>query len=341
MKTCYAIYRKPEDGNRCAIVEAERCRQITCEDLDAAQGFVIAPFEANDDTPMVLIEGTAEEYILSGAELLPPPMFQVRDERAERKQYGRCFAVFHAAIRSGRLSKVILSRLSREKSAEPINPLMLFRQACRLFPHCFVALFYTPETGTWLTATPEILLEEIDGQAHTMALAGTMSVPDNVPRQLVWSKKNRREQRYVADYIRERLALPSERLTLTEPTTIVAGNVAHLRSDFRFALSDVGTFGELVSRLHPTPAVCGVPSQEARAFILAHEPHPRRYYSGFCGPIRQAQASHIYVMLRCMNIRGNCYDLYAGGGLVGQSLELEEWDETEAKLYAMRACLSC
>lgn len=344
MKTCYAIYRKPEERGHCYFVEADRALPITLEQMDSRRGFVVAPFDVTADTPRVIIEGEARTTDIDLAQAAtgnnhPATAPMPQPEQAERADYHDRFAVFHTAISEGRLTKVILSRCSRETLSEQKEPMTLFRHACAAFPHCFIALFHTPMTGTWLTATPEILLEENGGRAHTMALAGTMAAPGNAMPTQAWSEKNRREQQYVADYIRERLALPDDRLSVTAAHTFVAGNVAHLRSDFAFSLSDIGSIGETIRRLHPTPAVCGLPTEAARQFILAHEGHPRAYYSGYCGPLRQ-QGTHLFVMLRCMHICSNRYDLYAGGGLVSESTEEEEWQETEAKLYAMRATLA-
>jgi isochorismate synthase len=52
------------------------------------------------------------------------------------------------------------------------------------------------------------------------------------------------------------------------------------------------------------------------------------------------QATHLYVSLRCMNIDGDCCHLYAGGGLLRDSVEQQEWLETEAKLETMRRLLN-
>ena len=51
------------------------------------------------------------------------------------------------------------------------------------------------------------------------------------------------------------------------------------------------------------------------------------------------EETHLYVSLRCMNIEGGLYHLYAGGGLLKDSSEEMEWQETEAKLQTMRKIL--
>jgi exoribonuclease R len=87
-------------------------------------------------------------------------------------------------------------------------------------------------------------------------------------------------------------------------------------------------------------AVCGIPKDEARRFILQHEHQSRKYYSGFVGPISPKGKTHLYVSLRCMNILddGSC-ELYAGGGLLKESEMEKEWKETEAKMQTILSVL--
>ena len=96
-----------------------------------------------------------------------------------------------------------------------------------------------------------------------------------------------------------------------------------------------GEVGRVLSALHPTPAVCGIPKQAALEFILNNESHERKYYSGFCGPLNMDGATHLYVSLRCMEIMDNVCRLYAGGGLLIDSEEKREWEETKIKLNTM------
>lgn len=64
-----------------------------------------------------------------------------------------------------------------------------------------IYLCHTPASGTWLGSTPEILLSGQGKEWHTVALAGTMPMQDEV-MPTNWDKKNQEEQGYVADYIR-------------------------------------------------------------------------------------------------------------------------------------------
>ena len=123
------------------------------------------------------------------------------------------------------------------------------------------------------------------------------------------------------------------------PYSARAGELAHLKSDFRFTLPDNQKLGDLINLLHPTPAVCGLPKEDAYQFILQHEGYDRSYYSGFIGWISPSGHTDLYVNLRCMNIHADTYTLFAGGGLLASSKLEEEWNETEDKMNTMRNIL--
>ena len=79
-----------------------------------------------------------------------------------------------------------------------------------------------------------------------------------------------------------------------------------------------------------------LPKEAAFRFILANEQHRRSYYSGCMGPFGLHEQTHLFVTLRCMQLFRDGYRLYAGGGLLTDSDEEQEWQETEAKLDTMR-----
>lgn len=85
--------------------------------------------------------------------------------------------------------------------------------------------------------------------------------------------------------------------------------------------------------------MCGLPKAEARSIILNSETADRRYYSGFAGPVAIGGATHLFVSLRCMEVSGRRVSLYAGGGLLSESREDDEWKETEEKLRTMKDVL--
>lgn len=334
--TGLALYRMPY-AKECTLLSGEIQEVSSCMELGGCQGFVIAPFAASQDEPVVVIQAEHIETAGDGGvfKCLPLKPLQSSVVKNLRDDYHIDFLNFHAHLKKGAFQKLVLTR-SLDLPRQEGTPEELFHRACQRYPRLFVALVYTPQTGMWLVATPETLLSGEDGYWQTMALAGTTAWHEGV----MWDDKNLQEQRYVATYITRQLEQFSDNFTEEGPYTARAGHLAHLRSDFRFTLYDNARVGELLHALHPTPAVCGLPKEEARQFILQNEHHRRSYYSGFMGPLFVKEKTHLFVTLRCMQIFADAYRLYAGGGLLTDSVEEEEWQETETKLDTMRHILS-
>ena len=379
----FAIYRLPYQ-KECTLMiqhEGEPLKLKSYTELNGKHGFVMAPFAVSPDQPILLIEADevrsvdvsrkeeggkrkenstetlssflVESYnqIISPSSFLLPPSSK-ESSLSSRQRYHIDFSNFHSNLLNGEFQKIVLSRCVQEPRKEEQLPMTLFQTACELYPRMFISLVYTPQSGMWLMATPEILLEGGGNDWHTIALAGTMKLEgellsfDSPPvkgearlSDIAWTTKNIQEQRYVATYLMECLEHFSSQITEEGPYTARAANLVHLRSDFNFVLEDTRRIGELIRALHPTPAVCGLPKQQTFDFIRRNESQSRRYYSGFSGPFNPEVDTHLFVSLRCMQILDDCYCLYAGGGLLRDSEEDQEWEETEAKLETMRSLL--
>lgn len=345
-----AVCRLPHEDHVTLIqqTEGEPEELFSCTELNGKNGFAVAPFEVTQDQPILLIHPDKVETI--PVEVVPSMQLPGAMAGASgiigghRMHYSIDFANEHSQLELDTFRKIVLARCADEETKETISPMELFHRACMLYPRMFISLVSTPKSGCWLTATPEILLEGgRDGQWRTIALAGTMTLEgeqlQGEGETLSWSTKNIQEQRFVATYVAECLEQFTRDFREEGPYTVRAANLVHLRSDFTFSLPDTAHIGDLLQALHPTPAVCGLPKREAFQFIIRNEYTPRRYYSGFMGMLDPEDQTHLYVSLRCMNIEGNRYHLYAGGGLLKDSTEEQEWLETEAKLETMRLLL--
>ena len=347
MMSGFAIYRLPHADTATIVRQKDGlpAEFRSCTDLNGRSGFVVAPFEVRSDQPILLIRPDEVEHVrvadIPLDEGEPVTSSVLRDTRA---YYSIDFANFHAQLEQGTFRKIVLARCSDETTPVPLSPMTLFRRACSLYPRMFISLVDTPKSGCWLTATPEILLEGGGHHWQTIALAGTMKLEGEHLKgegeTLNWATKNIQEQRYVATYIAECLEQFTREFREEGPYTVRAANLVHLRSDFSFTLPASDRIGDLLQQLHPTPAVCGLPKRDTFRFIVGNEHTPRRYYSGFMGMLAPEAQTHLYVSLRCMNIEGSTYHLYAGGGLLKGSTEEQEWQETEAKLETMRRCIA-
>lgn len=316
----------------------------TAAELNGRSGFVIAPFAPSTDMPILLVPTQWETIEPSQLHTLVSATDNTQlsatldscNCTAERTQYNADFNRFHAELKAGRFAKIVLARSTRLTATARISALTLFARACQRYPRMFIALYSTKRSGTWLVATPETLIGGHCGQMHTMALAGTMR-----PGTGEWSDKNKREQKYVETYITECVRQFSDDINVEGPYTTYAADLQHLRSDIRFSMNDTALIGNVVDALHPTPAICGIPKDETRRFIIDNESQPRGYYSGFAGPFNPNGDTHLFVTLRCMHIESEAedsavYRLFAGGGLLKDSTEQDEWNETEAKMNTIR-----
>ena len=362
--SAFALYRLPYEDHFTIVeqTDGEPVSLSSCAELNGQSGFVVAPFHLTEKEPLLLIRADRVETVEMGTKspmgpisLISPiePISSPKSSpQALRAAYHIDFANYHAHLLSGDFKKIVLAR-SATIEATPRNVFDLFRDACQRYPRMFIGLVSAPKCGTWLAATPEILLSNNGSQWQTMALAGTMKLEgdglNGEGENVMWSTKNIQEQRYVATYITECLEQFTTDFNEYGPYTTRAGNLVHLRSDFTFSLPDEQHLGDVLRTLHPTPAVCGLPKRQTFDFILHNEHSPRRYYSGFMGPLllqtstqlpnpsgRGLPSTHLYVSLRCMEIFSDGYQLYAGGGLLNDSAEEQEWQETEAKMETMR-----
>lgn len=342
----FALYRMPlkEECYFMGTGQAGLNTVLSVRAIHDSPGFVIAPFSTNEAAHILLIRNDSpvcyekpvaipasvrhDVDAVSTANIVYPDT-----ESPDRGDYAGDFALFHSRLADGTFAKLVLSRKKTVEPSQPIFPSALFIEACRRYPRCFIALFSSPASGTWLVASPELLFEKNGDVCHTMALAGTMEYTGDPDPE--WSGKNIREQQYVADYILDAISPYADSVIADGPHTVRAAGLVHLRTDFTFKISGDHRVGEILDALHPTPAVCGLPADAARQFIISNEYSNRAYYSGFCGPVGIEGSTTLYVTLRCMRLRSGACDLFAGGGLLTDSTEASEWEETEAKMRTM------
>ena len=347
----FALWRIPGESPRFAMQTSGFARLLyNIEELDGQSGFVIAPFHVSEQHPIVLIRPDIRELPLDKGEDVPcsgnksftlmEQKFHARETKVPckgnlKEDYNRRFNSFIEPLRRKQFEKLVLSRSQTIPAGKAdFSPAAAFHKAIGRYKYSYVYLCHTPATGTWLGCTPEIILSGEKGEWHTVALAGTQPLQNGeLPTE--WDDKNREEQEYVAFYIRKQLQALGIKPTETAPAPVRAGELSHLKSDFSFPLPDNRKLGDLLERLHPTPAVCGLPKEETYHFIRENEGYDRSYYSGFIGWLAPEEKSDLYVNLRCMNILDDAFVLYAGGGILASSETESEWLETEAKMQTM------
>jgi isochorismate synthase len=232
------------------------------------------------------------------------------------------------------VEKAIFSRVIPCDISESIDWMFFINNLSVAYPKTCVYLLGSEKFGVWSGATPEVLLSGGEASLSTMALAGTKWKEEDE-----WTDKEFHEQGLVKDYVYSILnEYNLKHLNVRPLETVSAGPVYHLCNYFNFEL-DKEYWNSLIDKLHPTPAVAGLPLDNALKLIDKFETHQRFFYTGLIG-YKGANEIKIYVNLRCMEVFMDKVLLYVGGGITQGSFPESEWDETENKARTLIQILS-
>lgn len=254
----------------------------------------------------------------------------------EREDHRREVCDIVECEKQGLVRKVVAARC--RVSVDSVDIAETFRELCRRYPDAFVFLFSTPESGTWMGATPETLLIRKGNQIESMALAGTRRAGTAGP----WDEKNCKEQQVVTEHITSVFRDSGFEPESDGPITRQAGGIEHQMTIVKAKIDDEygsNALNVLARRLSPTPAVCGMPTTEAMALIEANESFERAYYGGYCGPCEADGDFRLYVNLRSGWFEPYRFCLMAGGGIMPESDADSEWEETERKMETLNKAI--
>lgn len=353
----YAFFRLPNSHEVSFLAGAENgVKEIAPNFTDLPLGFAIAPFQwheklfyfeaeyrSNFKTKEIYFNNkaiAADEIFTKKTDSTAANKFywaKNKDIFAEKKDYQAIVSKAVKAMEAKEFAKVVLSRTENIDFSVEFSVFDSFMSLCDWYPRAFVCFFSSPQTGTWMCATPELLVSHDENHIfRTVALAGTQVHTGLDLKNYAWAQKEIEEQAMVSRYIIDCF----KKIRLREfqeigPQTINAGNIVHLRTDFNVDTAKT-SFPDLPSvmcqLLHPTSAVCGMPKEITEKFIPENEGYDREFYSGFLGPIFGKNSLALFVHLRCMQLFENHATLYAGAGITADSEPEKEWHETAQKL---------
>ncbi len=263
---------------------------------------------------------------------------------AERSPAEWCEAVARArdSLRAGAAEKVVLARAVEVEADEPISRSAVIARLAMAYPACMIY-----GIGGLVGASPELLVARTGHSVRSHPMAGTTSrsgdpeTDEQLAADLVSSVKDQAEHRITIDMVHDTL-LPwcSYLDEEAEPSVVAMANVAHLATRVDGQLSSPpASVIELMTALHPTPAVCGWPRDAARQLIEEHEDLDRGRYAGPVGWVDSRGDGEWAVGIRCAEIAGNRARLFAGVGVMPDSDPLAELAETQAKLQALLAAV--
>ena len=263
-------------------------------------------------------------------------------DRPDRRGWTVAVDEVLARIAAGRLDKAVLARQVTIDLDADVDQASVLDRLRRAQPACF-----TCAVGSYVGASPELLVRRRGRLVVSRPLAGTVAQggPADEDRRLVAgmaaSAKEQAEHAMVVREVRAALdELCDEVSASARPEVVRLATVAHLATTVTGRLREPAASALAVAaRLHPTPAVAGVPRAAALAAIAELEPFDRGIYAGPLGWVDSRGDGDWAVALRGATLDGRRARLVAGAGIVAGSDPGAEWDETEAKLRAMRAAL--
>ena len=327
----FAVWSMPDQKSFTFICQTESNIVRFSEENFEQKGYVIAPFRGEDG---ILI---CPNILHKSTELNFPSLQKVKYDTSFRENLPVCVSkaeylfnlkeLIHS-IKVENIGKVVYSRVEEVK-IEHIDYFNLLSDLRKNNPDAFIQLFNLPGRNTWISASPEVLLEFNNDTAHTMALAATRESNEEV---IVWSDKEIHEHLLVSEYIEQTLKKLNLNYVATNVyTKNLNSGLSHLCRDFSIKIKKKNVVFQLINELHPTPAVCGIPNEDALNLIDQFEKHSRSYYTGFFGPVNFENQSSLFVNLRSARLTDNAVFLFLGGGITKDSLAENEYHETELK----------
>lgn len=250
------------------------------------------------------------------------------------------------SIKQNKFEKVVLARDQVAVSTVAINTRGLLQRLEIEYPSTWLFL-----VDGLIGATPELLVRLSKSLVTSRVLAGTIRKTGNEDRDLALaaslakSSKDLEEHEYAVRSVADALAPFCSSTNVPEsPFVLHLSNVMHLATDVTGVLNDSAKQADiftLIQQLHPSAAVCGTPTNEAKKFIIDFEKMNRERYAGPVGWIDANGDGEIAIALRCGQLSqdNKSIRIFAGCGVVAGSDPANELAESQAKLMPMRTAL--
>lgn len=276
---------------------------------------------------------------ISLAEIAEPKRWPIYEKEAvnmaEKADYLQSIAHLISEIKAQAWGKVVWSRAEEFQVQKPLSQVL--KNLHQAYPQATVYALSHPVAGTWIGASPELLLKKNGDALSTVSLAGTVKFND----PLGFQAKEMQEQSMVTDFIAQQFEdhPQVQDLRIGERFEKEAGKIKHLCTPIEASAREGFQPLELIAKLHPTPAVAGLPRQAALDYLAQNEKYERTFYSGFFG-WEEAEQAKFWVNLRCGRfLDAQKIQLFAGGGITADSNPQKEWEETEAKMRTLADAL--
>jgi menaquinone-specific isochorismate synthase len=274
----------------------------------------------------------------------PPRGVRFSPDGLDEESWPAAVAEAVRRIGAGELDKVVLARALVARAETNLDPRWLAGRLAAHYPQCWTYL-----VDGLVGASPEMLVKREAGLAVSRVLAGTIRRTGDdehdlsLAAALAKSSKDLNEHEYAVASVARALSPFCSGMNVPEaPYVLELPNVLHLATDLTGVVDGGVSSLALAAALHPSAAVCGTPTEPARALIGELEHLDRERYAGPVGWIDARGDGEWAIALRCGLISETDPQqirLFAGCGIVAGSDPAAELAESHAKLVPMRDAL--
>ncbi len=236
------------------------------------------------------------------------------------------------------LEKIVLARMSKFEFSDKVDADRIVNQMKTASPKAIHFYFQPKEEVAFLGASPELLFRRERNTVFTEAVAGTHPRGKNededkkLANDLLNSPKDIHEHALVCQFVEETMRTLCSDLILDDKINIIrADKVQHLYKRIQGILNGGFNDSDIISSLHPTPAVGGLPQTTALREIGNMEGFHRGWYAAPIGWV-DADSAEFAVGIRSGLVNQNNLYLFAGAGIVPESDPEREWQELEQKI---------
>lgn len=248
-------------------------------------------------------------------------------------------------IKRGVLEKVVLARELQVSFEEPVQLEAVLKALAETQTNSYIFSFES-NGEHFIGATPERLAKLEQQRLISTCLAGTIprgqteEEDRNLGQELLYDPKNRQEHQFVVEMIKEAVEACSSNVEVPKtPVIYPLRNMQHLYTPVMATLDTGYTLLDVIERLHPTPALGGLPQKKSVEYIREYESLNRGWYAGPVGWMDDRNNGEFAVAIRSALLQGDKASLFAGCGVVEDSDPIAEYKETAVKLQPMLSVL--
>ncbi|WP_404329643.1 isochorismate synthase MenF [Mesobacillus maritimus] len=269
----------------------------------------------------------------------------VKMEEIKAEEWKKSVTSLVESFADSNLKKVVVARELRLQFENTVQVEKVLTHLLEEQKESFIFAFEV-NGDCFIGASPERLVKKEETRVLTTCLAGSIARGSTLEedrllgQNLLEDQKNLVEHQYVVDMIKEAMEETCEKVTLPdEPQLMKTKYIQHLYTPVIGQSREGTSLLDIVNRLHPTPALGGVPKDQAVTKIREIEELDRGFYAAPIGWQDAQGNGEFAVAIRSALIQGKEASLFAGCGVVADSEAESEYIETSIKFRPMLTAL--